>query len=586
MNNHETFISGKDASLESSIERMQQGLSKLGFDIEEASWLNPLPHVWSVHIRDRNCPQCFTNGKGASKKAALASALGEFFERLANNYFFQDFYLPDVSSGYGFTHYPRERWFHTVDGSLHSELIASDDLREFYDPDNTLVQHQLVDLNGDGSEPGVCAIPYVRQSDGESFWFPVNLIANMYVSNGMSAGNTRDEARVQALCEVFERFVKFKIIAEGITLPDIPESTLERYPDIQESIAKLKESGFGLLIKDASLGGQFPVVNVTLLNPVDGSCFASFGSHPQFEVALERTVTELLQGRDLDQLNGFSSPSFDHQHVASPENLETHFIDSSGDMAWRFFSDTPDVEYHDWDLHESSHDEFEHCCELIHNAGCDIYIADFEHLGVYSCRIIVPGMSEVYAPDDLIWDNSNSALGIRQQIINIQTESPMVWSQLLQHLEDEGYDDQQPVAALLGLLPDANTAWEQLRIGELKCHLALALNNLNKAWEWCGWVLEFSQNEEQLKTYKCLQHWIGFQLSTTYEPEQQRAVLTALFGEEQVAFAEAWVNGDINFPGLTPPGAKLEGFKAHSRLLRAYELLQKAKLTFEQTSTN
>ncbi len=64
----QTFIPGKDAALEDSISRFQQKLSDLGFNIEEASWLNPVPHVWSVHIRDRDCPLCFTNGKGASKK--------------------------------------------------------------------------------------------------------------------------------------------------------------------------------------------------------------------------------------------------------------------------------------------------------------------------------------------------------------------------------------------------------------------------------------------------------------------------------------------------------------------------------------
>ena len=83
----QTFIPGKDAALEESIEKFQQKLTALGFHIEEASWLNPVPNVWSVHIRDKDCPQCFSNGKGASKKAALASALGEYFERLSTNYF-------------------------------------------------------------------------------------------------------------------------------------------------------------------------------------------------------------------------------------------------------------------------------------------------------------------------------------------------------------------------------------------------------------------------------------------------------------------------------------------------------------------
>lgn len=83
----QTFIPGKDAALEDSIARFQQKLSDLGFQIEEASWLNPAPNVWSVHIRDKECALCFTNGKGATKKAALASALGEYFERLSTNYF-------------------------------------------------------------------------------------------------------------------------------------------------------------------------------------------------------------------------------------------------------------------------------------------------------------------------------------------------------------------------------------------------------------------------------------------------------------------------------------------------------------------
>lgn len=70
----EHFIAGKDASLEFSIQSMQEKLQSRGFDIEERSWLNPIEGVWSVHIRDRDCPLMFTNGKGASEQAARASA--------------------------------------------------------------------------------------------------------------------------------------------------------------------------------------------------------------------------------------------------------------------------------------------------------------------------------------------------------------------------------------------------------------------------------------------------------------------------------------------------------------------------------
>lgn len=113
-----TFIKGKDADLESSIETMQQQLVKLGFDIEEASWLNPLPNVYSVHIRDKDCGLMFTNGKGTTKKSCLASALGEYFERLSCNYFFADFYLGENFSHNDFIHYPDEHWFKSGDDKI------------------------------------------------------------------------------------------------------------------------------------------------------------------------------------------------------------------------------------------------------------------------------------------------------------------------------------------------------------------------------------------------------------------------------------------------------------------------------------
>lgn len=110
----ESFIVGKDAALESSIATMQTRLEALDFHVEERSWLNPVNGIWSVHVRERDCPLLFTNGKGGSREAALASALGEFFERLSTNYFWNHYYL-----GYAFAegrkrafvHYPQEQWF-------------------------------------------------------------------------------------------------------------------------------------------------------------------------------------------------------------------------------------------------------------------------------------------------------------------------------------------------------------------------------------------------------------------------------------------------------------------------------------------
>lgn len=166
-------------------------------------------------------------------------------------------------------------------------------LRAFYDPENELTGSQLIDLQSGNEARGVCGLPFTRQSDNQTVYIPMNIIGNLYVSNGMSAGNTRNEARVQGLSEVFERYVKNRIIAESISLPEIPAEVMARYPAVMESIATLEAEGFPIFAYDGSLGGKYPVICVVLFNPANGTCFASFGAHPDFGVALERTVTEL-----------------------------------------------------------------------------------------------------------------------------------------------------------------------------------------------------------------------------------------------------------------------------------------------------
>src|SRR3546814_18556022 len=86
-------------------------LAGLGIKIEIASWRNIIPNVWSLHTRDAHSPMCFTNGKGATKEGALASALGEYIERLSNNHFYAGSFWGEDIANAAFVHYPDERWF-------------------------------------------------------------------------------------------------------------------------------------------------------------------------------------------------------------------------------------------------------------------------------------------------------------------------------------------------------------------------------------------------------------------------------------------------------------------------------------------
>lgn len=578
----QTFIPGKDAALEVSIDAFQTKLKKLGFDIEEASWLNPVPNVWSVHIRDKACPLCFTNGKGASKKAALASALGEYFERLSTNYFFADFYLGKSIAEGDFVHYPNEKWFPlTGDDSL-PEGILDTRLREFYDPDNALAGSQLIDLQSGNEERGICALPFTRQSDNQTVYIPMNIVGNLYVSNGMSAGNTANEARVQGLSEVFERFVKNRIIAERISLPTIPNEIMARYPNVVEAVATLEKEGFPIFCYDASLGGQFPVICVVLFNPQNGTCFASFGAHPDFGVALERTVTELLQGRSLKDLDVFNAPTFDDKEVAEQTNLETHFIDSSGLISWDLFKDDADYPFVDWNFKGTTQEEFATLMGIFNQLDAEVYIADYHHLGVYACRILVPGMSDIYPVEDLHIANNAMGAHLRHTIITLPDSQ---WEKqdylaLIAQLDDEGLDDFTRVRELLGLAVGKDNGWSNLRIGELKSMLALAGGDLDQALAWVEWTQDFNSSvftAERANYYRCLHTLLLLSQEEQRDASQYYSAFVRMYGQETVDAASAAIAGESCFYGLWSIDDELTALPAHQALLAAYEKLQKAK---------
>jgi ribosomal protein S12 methylthiotransferase accessory factor len=572
------MIVGKDAPLEETISRLKNKLLDWGFDVEEASWLNPVPNVWSVHIRDRFCPYLFTNGKGLTKDAALASALGEFFERLNCNYFFADFHLGETIANSEFVHYPNEKWF-AFKGDTMPEGLLNDALWEYYDPSRELTPAHLVDTNSGNAERGICALPYTNVINNQTSFIPMNVIGNLYVSNGMSAGNTVTEARVQALSEIFERSVKNQILAEGISLPNIPQEVLNRYPKVVEAIAELEANGYPIICKDASLGGKFPVINVTLLNPSEGTAFASFGAHPKFQVALERTLTELLQGRRLDQLNVFSPPTFELEDVSDNLNLEAHFIDSNGLIHWNFFKETADYEFADWNFGDkTTQGEYNALIDIFKKIEKDVYVMDFEHLGVYGCRIHVPGMSEIYQPEDLAWDNNNAGHDVRAQILGAHELSAEELMELYNKLEDKGFDDMLLVAHAIGVIPDAGTCWAGLRIGEFKAMVAFATKNFELAKAGTEWCLHFAPLEKERKLlYLCLNTLLQIEMDDNLNEKDFVTTAERMYGKDLLDKAQKLINGFEKFDGLHESDLNLKGFEMHHKLITSYEKLQKAK---------
>ena len=565
----ESFIPGKDASLESTIRTMQAKLATRGFVLNESSWLHEIDSIWSVHVKDQDCPMLFANGKGATELAARASALGEFFERLGTHYFWTHFYLGETRANRPFVHYPQERWFAPNDDGTWPVELLNPELHEFYNPGGQINAEVLVDLNSGNVDRGICALPYTRLRDSAQTYIPVNIIGNLYVSNGMAAGNTLMEARSQALSEIFERYIKYRIISEGLCLPEVPDDVIARFPGIAAGIAGLRKAGFGIVVRDASLGGKYPVMNVTLLHPKDQGIFASFGAHPRFEIALERALTELLQGRALDTLEGFPAPGFDMDEITAVANLEIHFVDSSGVISWKFLGDAPDYPFVDWNFSTTTADDYAWLCDAVHAEGRDLYIADFEEQGAYSCRILVPGMSEIYPVEDLEWENNSVGNQIRPAMVRLNDLDESECAELLEVLQTMNISEERPLWEVLGLAIPVGTPWKQLRIGELKTLLALAVGDEEAILEGCDWIHHFNDlSVDRRLVYRCIENILQLE-----DRENFNRALILLFGAETFRQAQALLDRSERFFGLITLGPDMQGSPMHQTLLAAYDKL-------------
>lgn len=563
-----TYIKGKDESLENSIEKMQTLLADAGFEIAEASWQNPVPHIYSVHIHDKRCPGLFTNGKGTSRKACLASALGEFIERLSSNYFFSDYWLDCQPLKHDFLYYPDEK-------SLSLEQwreTLTPNLWDFYDEDQNYQNYDLLSLNDQSHQ--IRCLPLQSQGRGETVYFPMSVLSNIYASNGLCAGNTLVEAKVQGLSEVFERWVKNTILRENLCLPEVPESVVSQFHDVVEARAALQKEGIEVSIRDASLGGRFPVINVTLFEKKSGRCFASFGSHPIFEVALERTLTESLQGRQLGNLDGFQTPVFDAEAVADDENIENHFIDSSGLIHVNFISNQADFEFVHWDFNGTTEQQWQHLLELVYEQGSDVYVGEYLHFGVPACRIVVPGLSEIYPPEELVENNQNIGRRVRDLLSTMKDATELEWQTAVDELDSLGLSEHQGIASLIGLMPDPGSFWSQVQVCDLRFWCLLAAQDYEEAFEALQEVLYFvDTNSDRGVRYRAF----AFALEMMLNGQEEEGVFSTLF--EASVVEKVWRNlrGEENFWGA-PLGEEVFTSSArHQAMLDIYQQVQDVK---------
>lgn len=510
----------KNAPLHESIAKMQAVLGSVECEVTFSEEKHPLEHCYSVNVASVEAPNhIYANGKGILSEASMASALGEYIERLQTNNFFIDFHLPNRK------YYPDEVAFDFGGAYLNEALHA------IYDPDGEVNGEDLVDYNSDYTDK-VVALPFYRQSDGEKTYIPLNILSNLYVSNGLATGNTPKEAQVQALSEIYERHAKIEIIKNGYALPSFPDELIASFTKLHSDVCALRELGYIVEVLDASLGGKYPVTAISLISPQNATLFVSFWAHPILEVSLERTMTELMQGRGLENLDAFETPTFDMSIVSDSFNLESHFIDSNGKLGFGFLNASKSFAYTPWCYDgEGSVDEYRYLTSILQGIKKEMYLREYTYLGFYSCQMIVPGFSEVYPIEDLVYNNKNTAKFIRDMVLNFSDYDP---ENILMYIDS--MEHEMDVGKYIGVIFENN-----FTMLAFKAQMYLLLGDLDTALE----LLEAGSDRmghivaELIRMSDAGLNW-----------EEYSQALFNIFTEKKVMKAVAILNGEISLIDL------------------------------------
>lgn len=382
----------KDDLPKNTVIKIKQIFNQLEFDILELFIPNKIPISLRVHLKDRI--DIGANGKGTSIENATASAYAEFIERIQNSLAIN--FLDDISS-------------------LKKNMSEAKDILKNYNKSIQKYFNKYISLfleNGIISKEKITFLEFYNLKEKKIYNLPYSVIKILDGSNGMSAGNTFEEAVVQGLSEICERYSMRKILSENIAIPDINPSDYMEYANIRKIIEHYNKIGYQIIIKDASLSGKLPCVCTIILNKKKNIMNIQFASHPNLIVAIERTLTEFAQGLDIKKYyiepascmpiisnNKFKYISSEniflsvvHRQIAFEINdiLENQFLKNNNLSSFLENSFLFD------DSKQTNKELLSFMVDKVSNISSEIYVRNNAFLGFPTVKIFIPNISETY----------------------------------------------------------------------------------------------------------------------------------------------------------------------------------------------
>ena len=384
----------KDNSPMQTVNKIKSILAEYGIETEEKWRQTNVPYCYAISVVEKETGFS-VNGKGLTPEFTLASGYGEFMERLQlgfvgkravqkdGAYAINDEKPVKVSAKELFS--KNRDWYEKMALRLQAwngSVIA---------PEEIVTQYS--DANGD-----VEATPFVNLLNGQTEYLPAEMRKNMYTSSGCAAGNSIEEALVQALGEIVERYYRLQIISQKICAPEVPEEVLKQYKIAYSIISHIRQCGYKVIVKDCSLGTKFPVVCVCYIDTKSGKYHTHFGAYPIFEIALERALTETFQGREIGSFADHDEFFLAADDKAFVANMAKELVYGTSSRMPEFFVGRQDFAYNENVGFQGKNNKelLKECIEFFREQGYDVLARNASSLGFPTCQVIVPGYSETY----------------------------------------------------------------------------------------------------------------------------------------------------------------------------------------------
>ena len=522
----------KDENPVVTVNKIIDKLDSLGIKLNEKWNDSKIDNCCSLRISiDGGIPG--TNGKGVTKELARASAYGEFMERIQSGLNFYKLQSFEADPSVYLHSYAPDKKYVTRE-----DLLADSDWMEPICKEFGITKKTVADacVIFNGSDK-IITLPYYSLFEDKYVYLPQFFVEHIFGANGCCVGNTREEAWVHALSEIFERNSSMAVLKSGKPVPEIPREKLKNFKVVNKILDRIEAEGiFDVKIFDYSCGKKFPVIATRIVNKKTKGYLVNVGADPVFEIAVERTLTEIFQGRNLDNFTSLHSAQIlnNVEDINTLDNVFNQVETSNGLFTVDFFAGTDekdDTESFPDNSDKNNKQLLKWILKKYKELGLNVYVRNNSFLGVHCYKFLIPGYSDIKgerlkAPILDYYFADRAAMVMR----NIKAASIEQLSELLMYRKMiDGFISKRQNYCYLTGLPLSKMTYFAADIHF--AYAALRTKNYDLFAKFTGMAMKYSDDQEVSDYLSAVKFWVDFS-KNAIDKEKILAIMKIFYSEK------------------------------------------------------